>query len=1083
MIICATTSVTFIIKQMHMRKLLILTWLMFCCVLAFSQSRIITGKVTDDQGLPIPFATISVKGTTTGTSAKADGTFSVSAKTGDVLIITSNGFALKEVSVGEGSEVNTSLAKQAVDLTEVFVSAGYNTRRQQRGTVSNAQVVSNEQLTTIRQTNLNNALAGKVAGIQVRGQSTAALGRDANIRLRGEAALAGSNPLYVVDGTVTNSADINPDDVEDLTVLNGPSGAAIYGPQAANGVIVITTKRGRRAQKGIGIEINSGAQWDRLYILPNYQNVYAGGGVGSLTQFTWKPGMPDEWKPLDGKFYHDYTDDASWGPRMVGQEYIPWYSWYPGTKYTGTTTSLSPQPDNGRDFYNTGVTLNNNISFGTAGDNYNTRVSYTNVDVKGLIPNSWLKRNTLAANASINLGEHFIIGTNITYVTQTQQAENNDAYSNQSTGSFNQWFHRNIDMNIMRELRDLRSPVGTLASWNHANPNSYNPADPGAFYKGNFWYNMFSYFDNVENLSRRDRLYGDINLTYKINNDIRIRGAFRKNYVAANNETKNYYILETSATQTGQRAGYTTGQSFFNDDRIELIGTYAKKVNDFNIDFLLGGETTKISQTALSANTRNGLYIPDYFSLNNSIDPIAQTNVRQLEKRRAVFTRGSVGFRNFLFGEFTLRNDWFSTLPADDNSIFVKSFGASFVFSDLVKKSVPWLSFGKLRASWGEVPQAINPYQLELAYGVGADQFNGNFVMSTPNQIINPDIRGAVRTTTEFGLDLRFLKSRAGISVTYYQANTTNAPVTVQINGATGFTTSLVNAGKIAQSGIDLQLTGTPVKSKDFNYTINATFSKILENEVVELAPGIDQIAVSGGVNFNGITTPLVVHQVGQQWGMLVGGGKKYIDGLPVVDASGNFVKEENKKFGSVLPDYTGGIQNSFTYKGFILNINIDFQHGGKFFSLSDMWGSYSGLLARTATINDKGNPIRDAVADGGGVRVIGFTENKTPVDVYVDAQTYFHSMVSANVYDDFIYDLTFVKMREVSLGYKLPLERIGNLSKHLQNASISLVARNPWLIYATTRDFDPSEISNTYGENGQFPGTRSFGFNLRLGF
>jgi hypothetical protein len=216
---------------------------------------------------------------------------------------------------------------------------------------------------------------------------------------------------------------------------------------------------------------------------------------------------------------------------------------------------------------------------------------------------------------------------------------------------------------------------------------------------------------------------------------------------------------------------------------------------------------------------------------------------------------------------------------------------------------------------------------------------------------------------------------------------------------------------------------------------------------------------------------------------MLIGGGKKYIDGLPVVDASGNFIKEENKKFGSVLPTYTGGVQNSLTYKAFTLNINIDYQHGGKFFSLSDMWGSYSGLLARTATINDKGNPIRDAVADGGGVKVVGITESKTPVDLYMDAQTYFHSMVSANVYDDFIYDLTFVKLRELSLGYKLPLQKWGNISKHVQSASISLVARNPWLIYATTRDFDPSEISNTYGENGQFPGTRSFGFNLRLGF
>jgi TonB-linked SusC/RagA family outer membrane protein len=1068
-----------------MKKSLILSWLMLLSVLAFSQTRAISGKITNDVGDPIPFATVTIKGSKVGASATQEGTFRINAKSGDVLVISSQGYAQREVTVDAGSVVNASLSTLAANLAEVIVSAGYNTRRTQRSTVSNAQVVSNEQLTTIRQTNLNNALAGKVAGIQVRGQSTAALGRDANVRLRGEAALGSSTLLYVVDGTVTSSSDINPDDIEDLTVLNGPSGAAIYGPQAASGVIVITTRRAKKGQKGIGVEVNSGVQWDKLYILPNYQNVYAGGGVGNLLQFNWKAGMPAEWKALDGKFYHDYTDDASWGPRMVGQEYIPWYSWYPGSSYSGTTAKLLPKADNGRDFYNTGVTANNNISLGTAGEHYNTRFSYTNVDVKGLIPGSWLKRNTLASNASVDLGNHLVVGTNITYVTQRSQAENNDAYNNQSSGSFNQWFHRNLDMNILRELKDLRSPEGTLAGWNHPNPTSYNPADPGAFYKSNYWYNMYSYFDNVENLSRRDRLFGDVNVTYKVNNDLKIRGAFRKNYVSTNYENKVFYILENSASQTGQRAGYGTGQTFANDDRLELIATYTKKVKDLTIDFLAGGEGTKITQSRLSDSTRNGLYIPDYFSLNNSIDPIGQSNTRQLEKRRAVFTRGSVGWRNLLFGEMTLRNDWYSALPAEDNDIFVKSFGVSFVFSDILKRSAPWLSYGKFRTSWGEVPQAITPYQLELAYGVGADQFNGNFVMGTPNQIINPHISGAIRTTAEIGLELRFLKNRLGINATYYNASTTNAPVTVQINGASGFTSSLVNAGKIAQKGFDLQLNAAPVRTASFSYNINAAFSRIIDNRVVELAPGIDQITVSGGSgsSFAGITTPSVVHQVGQQWGMLIGGGKKYIDGLPVVDASGNFVKEENKKFGSVLPDYTGGVQNTLSYKGFTLNVNIDYQYGGKFFSLSDMWGSYSGLLARTATINDKGNPVRDAVADGGGVKVVGVTENKAPVSLYMDAQTYFHSMVSANVYDDFIYDLTFVKLRELSLGYKLPLQKWGSIGKHIQNASISLVARNPWLIYATTRDFDPSEISNTYGENGQFPGTRSFGFNLRLGF
>ncbi len=1067
-----------------MRKIVsLLAVLMLFSALALGQTRTVTGQVTDENGNPVPFATIVVKGTKQGTSADQSGNFSIKVNSGDVLVFSSQGRADREVTVGSESVLNTSLQTTNTTLNEVIVSTGYNVRRTQRSTVSNAQVVSNEQLTTIRQPNLNNALAGKVAGVQVRSQSVAALGRDATIRLRGEGGVAGASPIYVVDGTVTNAVDLNPDDIEDLTVLNGPSGAAIYGPQAANGVIVINTKRARKNQKGIGIEVNSGATWDKVYIMPNYQNSYAGGGVGNLIQFTWKPGMPDEWKPLDGKFYHDYTDDASWGPRMVGQEYIPWYSWYPGTKYTGTTAKLLPQEDNARDFYNTGVTLNNNISFARAGENFSTRVSYTNLDVQGLIPNSYLKRHNLATNLSIDLGNHFTLGTNLTFVSQKQQAENNDAYSNQSTGSFNQWFHRNIDMDIMKELRALTSPFGHLASWNHPNPTSFDATAPQNFYKGNYWYNFYSYFDNNENLFNRNRLFGDVNLTYKVNNDLRFRGAVRKNHVTSNAENFGKYILETSATQTGERASYSTRQTFFDDNRFEFTGIYNKKVKDFNIDLLAGSEFVRITSRDLQAGTANGLYIPDFFSLNNSIDPITKADTREEEKRRALFTRVGLGFRSFLFGEFTLRNDWFSTLPADNNNILTKSAGLSFVFSDFTKGFAPWLSFGKLRASWGEVPQSVGPYNLAVTYAVGGDPWNGNFVMGTPNTLTSPNISGAVRITKELGLDLRFAGNRLGLSTTYYNSETKSSPITVQINGGSGYTGQTINAGLITQKGLDFQFFAQPFKTQNFNWNINATFSKILDNKVVELAPGVDQINVSGGVNFSGITTPLVVHQKGQTWGMLIGGGKKYIDGQVVLNSDGSYVKEENVKFGSVLPTFTGGVQNSFTFKGFMLNVNIDYQKGGKFFSLSDMWGSYSGLLLRTAVLNDKGNPIRDAVADGGGIHMIGIDESKNKVDVYVEAQDYFHNMVSANVYDEFIYDLTFVKLRELSLGYQVPMNRVGSLNRYFQNISISLIARNPWLIYATTKDFDPSEIANVYGEKGQFPGTRSFGFNVRLGF
>ncbi len=1067
-----------------MRKIAsLLAMLLLFNALAFAQNRTVSGRVTDEQGNPIPFASVTIKGTNQGAIADPNGNFTIKTKTGDVLVISSQGFDLKEATVGASDNLAVSMTRGADSLQEVIVSSGYNTKKTQRSLTSNAQVVAAEQLNTIRQSNLNNAIAGKVAGVQVRSQSVAALGRDANIRLRGDGTLTGQGILYIVDGTPTNSVDINPDDIEDLTVLNGPTGAAIYGPQAADGAIVINTKRAKRGQKGIGVEINSGFQADKIYITPNYQNSYAGGSSSDFRQFTWNPDMPAEWQSLDGKYYHDYSDDASWGPRMAGQEYIPWYAWYPGTQYTGKTARLVPQKNNAKDFYNTGLTANNNINFTKAGDGYNMRVSYTNLDIQGLIPNSWLRRNTLAANGNFDLGSRFTLGTNINYVTQNQNAENNDAYSNQSSGSFNQWFHRDLDMKIMRDLKDLRSPDGSLASWNKANPPSSGGPSP-EFYKGNYWYNFFSYFDNVENLFRRDRLYGDVNLTYKLNNDIKIRGAYRKNFVTTWSENKTYYILERSANQTGTKAGYNTNETFFKDDRFELVGTFTKKISDFAIDFMAGGEIVQIQTKNIAAGTRDGLYIPDFFTLANSISPITYSNNRTEEKRRALFTRGSLGWKNMLFGEFTLRNDWYSTLPVADNAIFVKSFGASFVFSDLVKEATPWLSYGKIRASWGEVPQAIGPYGVALGYGVNTDTWNGNFLMGTPNQIVNPSIKGAVQATKEIGIDLRFLKSRVGISATYYDAVTKNSPIGVSINGASGFTSQLVNAGKITRKGLELQAFARPVSNKDWSWDINATYATILDNKVVELAPGINQITLSAGAGFSGITPPSTVHQVGQKWGMLVGGGKTYIDGQVVLDpVTGEYVKTENVKFGSVLPKYTGGVQNTVSYKNFILNFNIDYQWGGKFFSLSDMWGSYSGLTARTAVLNDKGNPIRDAVADGGGVHVVGVDVNKNKVDMYIEAQDYFHQVGGNNVFDEYVYDLTFVKLREVSLGYRLPVSSWSFTSKWLQNASVSLVARNPWLIYAKTKDFDPAEISSVYGENGQFPGTRSLGINLKLGF
>jgi TonB-linked SusC/RagA family outer membrane protein len=1067
------------------RFLTLFTMFMLCGVLAFAQNRVVSGKVADENGNPVPFASVKVKGSKSGVSADANGQYTIRVKDGDVLEISGTGYKAKDVNVGTQTYINTSMEKAAGSLTEVVITSAFNTKRTARSTSANAQVVSAEQLNTIRTPNVNNALAGKVAGAQVRSQSVGKLGVETAVRLRGENGLgAGGGALYVVDGTLMPSAnDINPDDVEDMTVLQGPAAAALFGPDGRNGAIVITTKKAKKGTKGIGIEINSATRFDRIYVTPSYQNSYAGGGVGDFIQYNWKPGQPNEWKALDGKFYHDYTDDASWGPRIAGQEYIPWYAWYPGSQYSFKTAKLTPQPNSNRDFYNTGVTLTNNVNLSKAGDGYNFRISYTNLDQKGIVPNEYLKRHTFNANFSVDLNSRFTFAANITALSQNRNAENNDGYSNQGTGSFGSWYHRNLDMGIMKELRGLKSPTGILASWNHGNPGSYDAANPLAFYGGNYWYNFYSYFDNVSNIDRRDRLFGNATLSYKVNNDLKVALTYRKQQLTTNGEFITRTVLEQSANQTGIRAGYATSNSFSDRQNFEGLVSYSKKIKDFSINANAGFDIFKTRSRAVTANTSNGLVAPDLYSLANSKDPIGTSNGRDQSLRRTLFGRADFGFRNYLFIEGSYRRDYLSTQGAANPYIDTRSFGGSFVFSDLIKDKVPFLSFGKLRASWGEITEQLGIYQVNIPpYTINPNPFNGSSLMTTPDRGVDPGLTGTINIEQEIGLDLRFLKNRVGLSATYYTRVNKDFPVNVQVSSTSGITSVSQNAGRIEKEGIELNLNLKPFVGKNFSWDFNATYARYLRNEVVSIAPGITRLVVASGA-FSGSSSPYTVNEVGQPWGMMFGGGIKRMNGQPVLTSDGLFVREADTKFGSVLPDYTGGFQNTFTImKNFTVNVNIDYQWGGKFFGLSDFWGTFSGLTSRTAGLNDRGIPVRDDVANGGGVHAVGVDNTGKPVDYYVDAQTYYHQFRSNNIGEGSIYDLTFVKMRELSVGYKIPVQKLG-IGKYINSAVFSVISSNPWLIYRKTKDYDPSEISNVQGEDGQFPGTRSFGFNLRVGF
>jgi len=1073
---------------------------MLCVTQVFAQNRTVTGTVTaKEDGLPIPGATVKIKGSNEGTQTNAAGKFTLSVPSGASLVISFVGTAPQTVVVGDKTTINVALAQNQAQLNEVVVSA-YGIKQSARSNSNSAQVVTSNELNTVREPNINNALAGKVAGIQVRSQSAAALGRGTEVRLRGATGLGtGNPPIYVVNGTVLpNSDDINLDDVDNVTVLQGAAASALFGSVGAYGAIVITTKKAKK-NAGLGVDLNLGATFDNVYILPNYQNTYGGGNDPNLEQYNWKAGDPDAWKALSGKYYPDYSDDSSWGPKMVGQEYIPWYAWYPGSKYSYKTAKFVPQPNNAKDYFNTGVTLNNSIAFNKAGDDYNFRMGYGNEYIKGLIPDQDLRKNTLNLNYSYDLNKHLSVSADINYVNQKIHGQVQDAYANQTTGSFNSWFHRDLDMNLMRELKTLRSPDGTLATWNHLDPGVYDPNNPQHFYGANYWYNFYAYQDNLRDYNNHDRLFGNISLTYKITKDLSLKATYRKQQNTSYTEQIVGYDLEQSAVQTGVKSSYYTQNTYSNQEHIEFLANYNKKIKDFTVDVNAGTDHFNWTYKDNSVQTNNGLTIPNLYTVNNSVDPPTLVNNRVHEEYNAVYGTASFGWKDILFLNGTLRNDWFSTLPSYQNAVLSKSIGGSFIFGELLKGQSSWLSYGKIRASWGEIPKALgfnspnwgdDPFGAYRypgsAYTVNANKFKGNLLMTSPDQYVDPNITGSTVTQKEIGIDLRFLNDRLGLSATYWDGSEKNFPATLSVNGASGFSSILTNFGLITKKGIDFNLLIVPFRSSNFTWTFNATYSNLLQDKIVEISDkyGVDRVTSATNTQFSGVVTPIMVQQKGKEWGQLYGNGiLRNAAGIPILAADGSYQNNPDVYYGSVLPKHTGGIQNSFTVlKDFTINVNIDYQFGGKTFSLSDMWGTYSGLTARTAVLNDKGNPVRDDVAAGGGVHVTGVDATGKAVSTYIGAYDYFHNFVNNQTFDPYIEDLTFIKLREVGLAYRIPVKKLG-ISNYIKSASFQLQAHDLWLIYAKTKDFDPSQISGVQGEQGQLPGTRGIGFNLKIGF
>ena len=1062
----------------------------FSLNIALAQTTTVTGKITDAKGAPVESATVKEKGTSNATTADANGLFKITVKQNAVLQISATGFASFEVAAAKASKI--TLQESVDNLSEVVVTA-LGVKREKKALGYSVQEVKGENLTIAKSTDVSTSLAGKVAGIQVVGSPSSAFD-NGSILIRGVTGLGPQEPIFVVDGTITNQSAVLMDNVENLSVLKGPAATALYGQRAANGAVVITTKRGSR-KKFSGVEVNLGATFEKIALLPPYQNEYAGGYSSSYTNknslgagylddqgyyiFNYDPTVhPASWASFQGQKMLEYGADESWGPKINGSMYRAYWSWYPGKEF-GQLTPMVAQPNNVKDFFQTGLNLNNSVAFTSGGEGHNFRLTYGNQQRTLVIPNANRDQHQIALNGSFDVGKKMTISTDVTYTTFATKgapAEGYDLSGLNITQNFNQWFQRQLDMDRMKQYREAD---GSLNSWNIGDPNA--TSDFSSYGVPQYWDNP--YFVVAENYTtqKQNRLVGNIGFNYKFNNHLSLQSNARMN---------SYYNENDGRMATGSLTlpYYRQAQNQYKEMNYEANLIYKNKFGAFSVDGLAGGNIRRNSYSQMSLATEGGLSSPNYFDIAASVSRPSYSRGYEKKIVNSFYGKASVGYKDFVFVDATLRNDWSSALPTANNSYLYPSVSTSFIFTEFLKTS--WLTYGKLRASYASVGSDLGAHSLDLAINNGSF-YGSNASVSIGNQFKGGGIRPALTKAYEFGVELKLFK-KIGLDATVYQNNNTDQILGVDVSPSSGFSTAQINAGNIVSQGIELSLNGKPIETKNFVWETSINWAKN-RNEIKELAPGINTYLYAT----NRYDTRLE-HRVGGQWGTYY--GRKWrtdpTSGKTLIDATGQPLYDINKEIGTVLPKFTGGLFNTFRYKNFDLAFSIDFQSGGLFYSETRNFNSGTGLSQETVGVNDKGNDWRDypgtystatGNAGNGGIRIPGVFANGALVgkenNRYISARAYWYTARQRDA-SNVLLDASFIKLREVRLGYSIPASVLKKMP-FAKSANFGVILQNAWLIWATTKQWgiDPSELEVFYREGGQLSSTRQLGVNLRVTF
>lgn len=1023
------------------------------------QANVVSGKVTSgEDDAPLPGVNIIVKGTTRGTVTDIEGNYSFSVPAqASVLVFSSIGYEIEEVEIGGRNEINISLMPDIQSLSEVVVTA-FGIEREKKALGYSAQEVKGEELSIARETNVMNSLKGKVAGVHVN-SSSASTGGSSFVSIRGNSSIGGNNqPLYVVDGVPINNdnlgaagvwggrdygdgiQNINPDDIESLTVLKGPNAAALYGSRGSNGVILITTKKATK--KGLGISFNSNATFEEPNVLPTFQNSYAGGYDDDFSSWSTTT--------IDGEEYPMYPGWMldQWGPKMEGQlvaiETLP---------ELGLVPLVGQPEDNIRNFYRTGKTFTNTVAVSSRSEQVNFRLSLSNLNNQSIIPNSSFDRNTVNMNVGASITDKLTVEAKVNYINQ--EGKNRPVIGQSSSESIAPSLNllgRHVDLDW---IKDYKTEDGEYRNWKNNSPT--NP----------YWIqNEFLTEDT------RNRIIGFVAATYDFTDWLSLKARVGNDFY-----TDVRYERIGQGTPGSSRRDGVVSKSIYHVKELnsDAILTAQK---DFSSDFsglLSVGVNHYTYQLDKEGYTGRKLDIDGLYEITNAININVEPYFSQKETN-SVFFAGQLGYKNYLFLDITGRNDWSSTLGVGNYSFFYPSASLSYVFTDAFEIDSRLLTFGKLRMSYAEAGNDASPYQTITGYVISQNGFRDQRYASVTSNVKNADLKNELTSSFEVGADIRLFENRLGIDFTYYNSSTTNQILPAEISATTGYNTILVNAGEITNQGVELLLTGTPISlANSFMWDVSLNFSKN-KSEVISLVEGIDSYTLISTDNASIEARP------GESYGNIVGFPyKRNEEGRFIITSNGSYQRaDERVVLGNIQPDWLAGFTNTFSFKRFSLSTLFDVRKGGQIYSFSKYDQTAKGTGKFT---EDRENLVADGVVENED----GTYSENTKV---VTGQLYYAQKAWGNIGEEFVLDADYVALREASLSYnfkpallsKTPFSTIQlsivgrNLLYLYRDPEVRLMGINPETAFAPTAAAQGYEFAST-------PTTRSLGFNLSFTF